>query len=278
MGMNVYVFFVFCICVTSALPTSCGSFEDLQPTCSFLAPPARSSSTRGTIIDISHTYREDLPSFEEDDGVGVVIQLVASIANGSRANQSFLKMGVHTGTHVDAPSHIFQEYFDSGDHVDTLDLYALNGFALVVDVPRDTNLTAEAMQALNIPNGVERVLFRTLNTDRRLMWKKQFDSSYVGLTTDGAEWLRDNTKIKLVGIDYLSVASYDYLIEAHVVLLQNKDIILVEGLNLDNVAVGLYELHCLPLKLLKSDGSPIRSITAVYVKDVLSCNLVATLC
>ncbi|MCO5571106.1 hypothetical protein L7F22_024838 [Adiantum nelumboides] len=56
------------------------------------------------------------------------------------------------------------------------------------------------MQALHIPNGVERVLFRTLNTDRRLMWKRQFDSSYVGFTSEGAEWLRDNTKIKLVGV------------------------------------------------------------------------------
>lgn len=185
---------------------------------------------------------------------------MASIANGSIANQSNMKMGVHTGTHVDAPSHIFQEYYEAGDHVDTLDLHVLNGLALMVDVPRDTNLTAEAMQALNIPFGVERVIFRTLNTDRRLMWKNQFDTSYVGFTVEGAQWLRDNTKIKLIGIDYLSVAAFDFLISAHVVLLQNKDIILVEGLNLDNVDVGLYELHCLPLKLLKSDGSPIRCI------------------
>ncbi|MCO5570479.1 hypothetical protein L7F22_024201 [Adiantum nelumboides] len=141
MAMNMYVlFFVFCISVTSAQPASFGSSDVLEHTCSFSAP-ARSISRRGTIIDISHDLREDLPSWEEDDGVGTVIQLVASIANGSLANQSFLKVGVHTGTHVDAPSHIFQEYFDSGDHVDTLDLHVLNGLALVVDAPRDSNLT-----------------------------------------------------------------------------------------------------------------------------------------
>lgn len=213
-----------------------------------------------TIIDISHSLRPDLPEWGSPGGVGSVVELVASIANGSLANQSNMKMGVHTGTHVDAPSHIFQEYYEAGDHVDTLDLHVLNGLALMVDVPRDTNLTAEAMHALNIPFGVERVIFRTLNTDRRLMWKNQFDTSYVGFTVEGAQWLRDNTKIKLIGIDYLSVAAFDFLISAHVVLLQNKDIILVEGLNLDDVDVGLYELHCLPLKLLKSDGSPIRCI------------------
>ncbi|MEI4850586.1 cyclase family protein, partial [Klebsiella pneumoniae] len=75
------------------------------------------------------------------------------------------------GTHVDAPGHMFADYFDAGFDVDTLDLEVLNGPALLVDVPRDTNITAEAMKSLNIPEGVRRVLFRTLNTDRRLMWK-----------------------------------------------------------------------------------------------------------
>ncbi|MEI4872710.1 cyclase family protein, partial [Klebsiella pneumoniae] len=89
-------------------------------------------------------------------------------------------MPTHTGTHVDAPGHVFDHYFDAGFDVDTLDLAVLNGPALLVDVPRDLNITAEAMKSLNIPKGVKRVLFRTLNTDRRLMWKKEFDTSYVG--------------------------------------------------------------------------------------------------
>jgi kynurenine formamidase len=55
------------------------------------------------------------------------------------------------------------------------------------------------MASLHIPKGVRRVLFRTLNTDRKLMWKKEFDTSYVGFMKDGAQWLVDNTDIKLVG-------------------------------------------------------------------------------
>ncbi|KAF6142390.1 hypothetical protein GIB67_033817 [Kingdonia uniflora] len=57
---------------------------------------------------------------------------------------------------------------------------------------------AEVMKSLNIPKGVRRVLFRTLNTDRGLMWKKEFDTSYVGFMKDGAKWLVENTDIKLV--------------------------------------------------------------------------------
>uniref|UniRef100_A0A453L1Z1 Uncharacterized protein n=1 Tax=Aegilops tauschii subsp. strangulata TaxID=200361 RepID=A0A453L1Z1_AEGTS len=69
----------------------------------------------------------------------------------------------------------------------------------MVDVPRDQNITAKTMESLHIPKGVQRVLFRTLNTDRNLMWKKEFDTSYVGFMKDGAQWLVDNTDIKLVG-------------------------------------------------------------------------------
>ncbi|EMS49499.1 hypothetical protein TRIUR3_25139 [Triticum urartu] len=132
--------------------------------------------------------------------------------------------------------------------------------ALLVDVPRDENITAKTMESLHIPKGVQRVLFRTLNTDRNLMWKKEFDTSYVGFMKDGAQWLVDNTDIKLVGIDYLSVAAFNDLIPSHLVLLENRDIILVEGLKLENVIPGIYSLHCLPLRLRGAEGSPIRCI------------------
>ena len=77
--------------------------------------------------DITHSLRPDLPDWGSQEGVGNLIKLVASIPNGDLANQSELKIGVHTGTHVDAPSHIFQDYYEAGDHLDTLDLHVLNG-------------------------------------------------------------------------------------------------------------------------------------------------------
>lgn len=214
----------------------------------------------GRILDISHAYREDLPVWDSSEGLGNYRWLALSMKNGSIANNSEMKMGTHTGTHVDAPGHVFQEYYEAGFDVDTLDLKILNGHALLVDVPRDTNITAKVMGGLNIPRGVHRVLFRTLNTDRHLMWKREFDTSYVGFMKDGAQWLVDNTDIKFVGIDYLSVAAYDDLIPSHRVFLKSKEIILVEGLKLDDIDPGAYSLHCLPLRLLGAEGAPIRCI------------------
>ncbi|KAG6515583.1 cyclase-like protein 3 [Zingiber officinale] len=214
----------------------------------------------GRILDITHFYREDMPSWESDEGLGSFLWLAASMKNGSKANNSVMKLPAHSGTHVDAPGHVFQHYFEAGFDVDTLDLHVLNGPALLVDVPRDENITAEVMKSLHIPKGVRRVLFRTLNTDRRLMWKKEFDFSYVGFMKDGAQWLVDNTDVKLVGVDYLSVAAWDDLIPSHLVFLESREIILVEALKLDDVEAGIYNLHCLPLRLRGAEGSPIRCI------------------
>jgi len=225
-----------------------------------LVPVRREVYDSGRIFDISHRYHSDMPSWGSEDGLGQFLSLPASMKNGSLANNSEMKLPTHTGTHVDAPGHVFDHYFDTGFDVDTLDLEVLNGPALLVDVPRDKNITAEVMKALNIPKGVRRVLFRTLNTDRRLMWKKGFDTSYVGFMKDGAQWLVDNTDIKLVGIDYLSVAAYADLIPSHLVLLKSREIILVEGLKLDSIQPGIYNVHCLPLRLLGAEGSPIRCI------------------
>ncbi|CAI9285003.1 unnamed protein product [Lactuca saligna] len=225
-----------------------------------LSPIRREVYDEGRIIDISHRYHPDMPSWGSDDGLGEFLRLPASMKNGSLANNSEMKIPTHTGTHVDAPGHVYDHYFDAGFDVDTLDLHVLNGPALLVDVPRDKNITAEVMEALKIPKGVMRVLFRTLNTDRRLMSQTRFDTSYVGFMKDGAQWLKDNTDIKLVGIDYLSVAAYDDLIPAHLVFLKSREIILVEGLKLEDVEAGLYNVHCLPLRLLGAEGSPIRCI------------------
>ncbi|XP_023759718.1 cyclase-like protein 2 isoform X2 [Lactuca sativa] len=225
-----------------------------------LIPPRREVYGSGRIYDITHRVTSGTLSGVSDEGIGEYLTLFQSMKNGSDYNFSIIKLPAHSGTHVDAPGHFYENYYQAGFDIDSLDLEVLNGPALLVDVPRDKNITAEVMEALNIPKGVRRVLFRTLNTDRRLMSQTRFDTSYVGFMKDGAQWLKDNTDIKLVGIDYLSVAAYDDLIPAHLVFLKSREIILVEGLKLEDVEAGLYNVHCLPLRLLGAEGSPIRCI------------------
>ncbi|CAN0878903.1 Cyclase-like protein 2 [Linum grandiflorum] len=210
-------------------------------------PPAerREVYSNGRLFDITHRVNPNMPTWGSAQGLGQFLTLVASIKNGSGVNAAEIKLVAHTGTHVDAPGHIYQEYYDAGYDVDSLDLDVLN---------------AEVMKALAIPKGTKRVLFRTLNTDRHLMYNKAFDSSFAGFTAAGAQWLVDNTDIKLVGLDYLSVATFDEAVPTHMAFFKNRDIILVEALKLDGVEAGMYNVHCLPMRLLGADGSPARCI------------------
>ncbi|PPD86798.1 hypothetical protein GOBAR_DD16248 [Gossypium barbadense] len=208
------------------------------------------------IFDITHKISSQLPTFGSQKGLGQFIWLLSSIKNGSTVNVSEFKLGTHTGTHVDAPSHFFQKYYEQGFDVSTLSLQTLNGPALVVDVPRNKNITAEVMKSLKIPRGVHRVLFKTLNTDRRLMHKTEFASDFTGFKKDGAQWLVDNTDIKLVGLDYLSVSAYVDAAPTHHIFLRKREIVLVEGLNLDDIKPGKYTVHCLPLRMVGSRWLP----------------------
>ncbi|KAG8650793.1 cyclase-like protein 2 [Manihot esculenta] len=247
----------------AAYPTvvdDCGCSASSTDDDLLLIPERNEVYGNGRIIDISHRYVSDMPSWNSKEGIGPFIRLFESLKNGSIANFSEFKLSVHSGTHVDAPGHVYDHYYEAGFDVDTLDLEILNGPALLVDVPRESNITAEVMKSLKIPKGVRRVLFRTLNTDRKLMLKKEFDSSYVGFMEDGAKWLVENTDIKFVGLDYLSVAAYAEAIPTHLIFLKSREIILVEGLKLDNVKPGLYNVLCLPLRLLGAEGSPARCI------------------
>lgn len=81
----------------------------------------------GEIFDITHQFTPNTPSGVSDEGAGEILRLLMSMKNGSDYNLSELRLCVHAGTHVDAPGHMYQNYFDQGFDVDTLDLRVLNG-------------------------------------------------------------------------------------------------------------------------------------------------------
>lgn len=81
----------------------------------------------GRIVDITHRITPDLPSFDSKESLGQFLWLLLSMKNGSIANFSEIKLPAHTGTHVDAPGHVFDHYYDARFDVDSLDLDVLNG-------------------------------------------------------------------------------------------------------------------------------------------------------
>jgi arylformamidase len=86
----------------------------------------------------------------------------------------------------------------------------------------------------------------------------EFKRDFVAISEDGAHFLVEHG-IKLVGVDYLSVAPFNAPVQTHRILLQ-AGIVVVEGLDLSKIAPGRYSMYCLPLKIVGADGAPARVI------------------
>jgi arylformamidase len=90
------------------------------------------------------------------------------------------------------------------------------------------------------------------------MGRREFQKSFVGIDADAAKLLVE-LGVRLVGIDYLSVAPFKRSRPTHEVLLGAK-MVIIEGLDLSGVTEGEYMLYCLPLKLKLTDGAPARVV------------------
>ena len=207
------------------------------------------------IYDISLPISESLVTWPGDPPIHITQPY--HLDKGDEATVSRLDMGAHTGTHVDAPVH----YIPGGSGVDELDLHTLVGPALVVHALEADALSADVLDALPIPPGTERVLFRTRNSEapsELIRQEGQFSEDFVAITEDGARWLVE-CSVRLVGVDYLSVGPYQSGAATHRTLMQ-AGVIPVEGLDLSGVPAGIYQLVCLPLRIVGADGAPARAI------------------
>lgn len=205
------------------------------------------------IYDISLTIGPELPTWPGDPSVH--IERVSKIEEGANANVSKVEMGLHTGTHLDAPYHFLAD----GARLESLSLDVLIGPAQVVEVPETIGeITAEVLTRLPLADGARRVLFKTRNSRFWAQGEREFRTDFVGITQDGAEYLVERG-VRLVGIDYLSVAPYKRSRPTHEVLLR-AGVVIVEGVNLSQVAPGLYQFICLPVKFQGVEGGPARAI------------------
>jgi arylformamidase len=206
-----------------------------------------------TIYDISLTISPSLPTWPGDPGL--ILEQFESMDKGAHANVTSISSSVHLGTHVDAPHH----FLNDGRTVESLPLDVLTGPCYVTQLPDGIDMiTAEVLERTEITSDMKRVLFGTSNSHQWAKSESKFDEDFVAITEDGAEWLVERG-VRLVGVDYLSVAPYGDSVPTHTVLLK-AGIVIVEGLNLSKVMRGFYDLYCLPLKIAGCDGAPARAI------------------
>lgn len=179
-------------------------------------------------------------------------EAAARMDAGSSCNTSSLQMCTHTGTHCDAPWHFIQ----GGATLEQVDVALFFGNARIIEIPNADVIDATLLPPEPLP---PRILFKTRNS--LLPVDGTFDKSFVALAPDAAERIIADG-VRLVGVDYLSVAPYGNSKPVHRLLL-GAGVFIVEGLRLADIPAGFHEFIVLPLPIIGADGAPCRAFTRV---------------
>ena len=200
------------------------------------------------IWDISQTLRPELPVWPGD--TDFAFERTWKMEDGSPVNVGRMTTSTHSGTHGDAPLH----YSADAPDIASVELDPYIGECLVVDA---TGVTGGEVDVGDLPHieSADRVLFRTFKSFPHDEW----DSSFTAIAAETIEWLALQG-VKLIGTDAPSVDPQDSkMMAAHKAVLDH-DMRILEGLVLDDVPEGRYELVALPLKVAGGDAGLCRAI------------------
>jgi arylformamidase len=208
--------------------------------------------------DISVPLKTGMAHWPSDPPVS--IERIMDVARGDSHTLSQISMGSHAGTHIDAPLH----FNVNGTTIDRMPLDIAVGEARVIEVSDKESVKKENLFPYDIKPG-ERILIKTQNSPGA--WQAgEFIEDFVYLSRDAAAFLGER-KIRLLGVDYLSVGGYKKNGGDTHRLLLNAGVWIIEGLDLSAIGPGRYELVCLPLRIFNGDGAPARAIVRIIPKE-----------
>lgn len=200
------------------------------------------------IYDISPPIDEQIAVWPGDIKPQQIITY--DMQNGDNITLSGIKTTVHLGAHADAPSH-FNKH---GKSIGECDIKPYLGACQVIKCNMN-NHNQIMVDSINAPIIAPRVLFQTGTYLNHTQWQNNF----AYLSVEVIKYLHKH-QIQLIGIDTPSVDCFDSSdLPAHN-LIAKYQIAILEGLNLNNIPEGVYELIALPLRLVGFDASPVRAI------------------
>lgn len=211
------------------------------------------SHRESSIIDISPEISPHLAVFPGDTRFSQ--KVIYDCQKGDAFGLSSFQTTPHLGAHTDAPNH----YSATGVGISerSLDYYYGRCQVIKVEIPRGERIRPEHIK--NIPIIAPRVLFRTDSFPNPYRWNEDFNALSPELVD-----LLFQLQVILVGIDTPSIdLATDKILKTHHKI-HEKNMAILEGIVLTNVADGVYNLIALPLKMKGLDASPVR---AVLIKD-----------
>ncbi len=199
------------------------------------------------IYDISMEIKNDMAVYKNKKETRPKIKVTSTLKQG--ANESRLGIESHTGTHADAYFHMLAK----GTTIEKIDINKFIGDCIVLDFSnKKDKITIKDFNKNKIKKN-DIVLLKTRNKSL-----KKFGKNYIYLDETGAKYLAGK-KVKCVGIDNLSIERDQPKYDTHKILF-NKNIPIVEGLDLSKIKQGRYFFVGLPLKIKHGDGSPVRAV------------------
>ena len=182
----------------------------------------------------------------------VLIERVRDMDKADTVNLSKITMVAHSGTHIDAPAH-----FLSGERgTDDIPFASLIGPARVIDISAPGAVTRGELERHRIRRG-ERILLKTLNSEKKLIHREAFTEDFVYVEADAADYLVARG-VRTIGLDYLSIGGYKKNGRYVHMQLLGAGILIIEGLDLSDAPAGRYDMICLPIKISNGDGAPAR--------------------
>ena len=209
------------------------------------------------VIDLTHTVMENMPVFPGTDRPKLE---TANTYEENGFKETLITMFSHTGTHMDAPAHIFE----GRTSLDSFEAEQFVGYGLVIDcrdLKEGDRITMDRINA--VKEKADKAEFIVFNTGWDKNWyKPEYFGDYPYITEEVAKYLID-TKKKGVGLDTIGIDPISSL-AIHSTLLKDTDIVIIENLtNLDKIGNDLFTFAALPLKFNNSDGAPVRAIAII---------------
>ncbi|RSD25940.1 arylformamidase [Mesobacillus subterraneus] len=202
----------------------------------------------GDWIDISQVLKNEIPVWPGDTPFQYKVSW--SMEESGSVNVGQVTMSTHTGTHIDAPFH----FESDGKKVIELDFNLYIGPALVVHVDNPASIGLKELEGVKL-EGVKRLIIRTDAWNDKTI----FPDSIPHIEPELAAYLAEQG-VQLLGLDLPSVDALDSKeLDAHHELARHG-VHILEGLVLDQIEPGEYELAALPLPFEQADGSPVRAV------------------
>lgn len=202
-------------------------------------------------LDLSAKITEAITVYPGDPSYRM--EKVVCLETGSPFNLCHMHLCNHVGTHIDFPAHVLSDGKTSSDYP----IDHLIGSGLIIKVPDSSRSITRDFVAQQTILRSDIVFFKTSNS--KISKQTRFTEEYVYVEPDAAEELL-RKGVRIVGVDYISVDRYDAEdLPVHKTLLSNE-VLIVEGLELENVPIGRCEIFIMPLNIPDMDGLPARVV------------------